>query len=207
MSDYEIRSFEIEEMETREDGKPFISGYAAVFNRLSVPLWGFREKIAPGAFKNSLASGKNIFALWNHDSNHPVGSTGGGQLKLEEDEKGLRFELEPIDTTAGRDLSEMIRSGVVKGVSFGFRVIKQEWDEADPKNIIRTLVENDLFEVSPTPFPAYPQTSVSARSAEDVFKSYKAEQELKADENRRKSVEEQGQIDVILAEINALKEI
>lgn len=201
----EIRNMEIENLEVRTD-TAMVSGYAAVFEKKTKPFWGFQEQIRSGAFKSSLENRKRILALWNHDDNQPIGSTDGGQLKLNEDERGLFFELAPIDTTAGRDVKEMIRSGVVKGVSFGFVCKKDEWDETDPQNIVRTLIDVDLIEISPTAFPAYPQTSVNVRSEADIFKEYKAAQERKADENNQKT-EAQEQIDVYLAEIQALKEM
>lgn len=161
----ERRNFPIEDMEVRsEEGKPTIlRGYAAVFEKLSVPLFGFREKIRKGAFAKSLEK-NNIKALWNHNSDYPLGSTKGGTLKLEEDDKGLRFELELPDNSWGRDAEIAVRRKDVDGVSFGFNVNKDEWDRSNEKEPIRTLVDVNLIEISPTPFPAYPATSVSARS-------------------------------------------
>jgi HK97 family phage prohead protease len=201
----EIRCARIEDIEIRSDEKPTIRGYAAVFDSLSGSMGWFREKIAPGAFRWSLEHKKNIYALWNHDTNYPVGSTKSGQLKLEEDSKGLFFELQPIDTNAGRDLSEMIRSGVVGGVSFGFYTKKQEWDETDPKNPIRTLQDVDLIEISPTAFPAYPQTMAAIRSEEQVWKEHLAEQGLAGD--IKESEQRQEPIDVIRAQIEILKQL
>lgn len=161
----ERRNFPIEDMEVRsEEGKPTIlRGYAAVFEKLSVPLYGFREKIRAGAFAQSLEK-NNIKALWNHNADFPLGSTKGGTLKLEEDEKGLRFELELPDNSWGRDAAIAVKRKDVDGVSFGFSVNKDEWDRSNEKEPIRTLVDVNLVEISPTPFPAYPATSVSARS-------------------------------------------
>lgn len=146
--------FPIEDVEVREDnGKPMIRGYAAVFEKLSVPIYDFKEKIRAGAFKASVKK-NNVRALWNHNADMVLGSTKAGTLRLEEDEKGLRFELDPPDTQAGRDALVSIKRGDVDGMSFGFRVLKQEWDESDKKNIVRTLIEIDLREISPTAFPA-----------------------------------------------------
>jgi len=168
--------FEAEDIETRasEEGKTIVSGYAAKFETLSVPLYGFREKIRAGAFKNSLAK-RDVKAFWNHNYDLVLGSTKAGTLKLEEDDKGLRFDLELPDTQAGKDAGVSIKRKDVTGVSFGFKVLRQEWDEKDPKNVVRTLIEVDLREISPTPFPAYPSTSVKARSAVDDYEDYKNE--------------------------------
>lgn len=161
----ERRNYPITDMEVRaEEGKPTIlRGYAAVFEKLSVPLYGFREKIRKGAFAKSIER-NDIKALWNHNSDYPLGSTKAGTLKLEEDDRGLWFELELPDNSWGRDAAVAVRRKDVDGVSFGFEVEKEEWDNSNPKNVIRTLVEVNLIEISPTPFPAYPATSVSARS-------------------------------------------
>ncbi|BCJ86459.1 HK97 family phage prohead protease [Effusibacillus dendaii] len=156
------------EVRTTEGQNTVISGYAARFDKLSVPLWGFREQIRKGAFENSVRN-NNVKALWNHNSDIPLGSTKNGTLKLQEDDQGLRFELELPESNWGQFAAEAIRRGDVEGVSFGFQVKKDEWDKSDPKNVIRTLVEVDLIEISPTPFPAYPQTSVGVRSLQEVF--------------------------------------
>ncbi|MFD2704077.1 HK97 family phage prohead protease [Salibacterium lacus] len=160
----EERSFDMTRVETREeDGKNIVAGYAAEFEKMSVPIFGFREKIKRGAFSKSL-SDNTVKALWNHNTDMVLGSTKTGTLRLNEDERGLAFELDMPDTSWGRDAFSSIKRGDVDGVSFGFRVIQDEWDHSDPDEAIRTLVEVQLHEISPTGFPAYPQTSVSARS-------------------------------------------
>lgn len=157
-------------MEVRsEEGKPTtLRGYAAVFDQLSVPLYGFREKIQKGAFAESLSK-NNIKALWNHNSDFPLGSTNGSTLRLEEDERGLLFELDLPDNSWGRDAGVAIQRKDVDGVSFGFSVKKDSWDNTNPEQSIRTLVDVELIEISPTPFPAYPSTNVSARSVTEAI--------------------------------------
>lgn len=172
----ERRFIALDELEIRaEDGQAAIKGYAAVFEKLSEKMWGFREKIQAGAFASSLKSKRNIKALWNHNPDYPLGSTKNSTLTLEEDKKGLRFELVLPETSWGKDALESIKRGDTDGVSFGFRTKKDAWDESDEKNIVRTLVEVDLIEISPTPFPAYPQTNVGVRSLQDIFESHMAE--------------------------------
>lgn len=170
MPEFERRNFPIIDLEVRaENDKHLIRGYAAVFEKLSVPLGGFKEKIRKGAFAESLSK-NNVKALWNHNSDFPLGSTNGGTLKLEEDEKGLLFELELPDNSWGRDAKIAIERKDVDGVSFGFTVKKDSWNNENPDEAIRTLEDVELIEVSPTPFPAYPATNVSARSVEEAVK-------------------------------------
>lgn len=155
------RVFEIEVREAVE-GERKITGYAAVFDALSQVLYGqFREKIERGAFAGSMDG--DIRALWNHDPSMPIGRTTAGTLTLAEDAHGLRVEITPPNTSWGRDAIEAIRTGLVNQMSFGFDVLADDWDQDDEGMLIRTLKKVRLWEVSPVTFPAYPQTTVSAR--------------------------------------------
>ncbi len=177
MKEIERRAVMVEEFEVRQasEGEPEkIIGYAARFNKLSEDLGFFREKISPGAFKESIKN-DDVRALWNHDSNYVLGRNKAGTLAMEEDEKGLRIEITPPNTTWANDLKESIRRKDVDQMSFGFTVEVEEWDESDKDNIIRTLKQVRLFDVSPVTFPAYPQTKVGVRSVEDVYKSHVGE--------------------------------
>jgi HK97 family phage prohead protease len=147
-------------LEVREDGQT-VAGYAAVFNSETDIGGMFREKIAPGAFKPSLNA--DVRALWNHDSGQVLGRTKAGTLRLREDDHGLAVEIDLPDTQAGRDLRENMRLGNVDGMSFGFRVTKQQWDESG-ETPVRTIEEVELFEVSAVTFPAYEDTEIALRS-------------------------------------------
>jgi HK97 family phage prohead protease len=150
-------------LEVRADGQT-VAGYAAIFNSETDIGGMFREKIAPGAFKPSLTG--DVRALWNHDSSHVLGRTKAGTLRLSEDDRGLAVEIDLPDTQAGRDLRENMRLGNVDGMSFGFRVTKQEWDESGDIPL-RTINEVELFEVSAVTFPAYEDTELALRSLDD----------------------------------------
>ena len=173
----ERRAFPVKvEIRTDENGRPpKLVGYAVVFNSLSDDLGWFREQIRPGAFANSIKT-SDIRALWNHNPDYVLGRNRAGTLMLEEDEKGLRIEINPPDTTWAKDLMQSISRGDVDQMSFGFRTKQDEWDERDPKNVIRTLLEVDLFDVSPVTYPAYPATSIGVRSAKEIFDSHAAAQ-------------------------------
>ncbi|MEQ8176674.1 MAG: HK97 family phage prohead protease [Syntrophomonadaceae bacterium] len=175
MKNLERRAFPVKvEIRADEGSPPKLVGYAAVFNSLSEDMGWFREQIKPGAFANSIKN-SDIRALWNHNPDYVLGRNRAGTLSLVEDEKGLKIEITPPDTTWARDLMESMRRGDVDQMSFGFRTKQDEWDERDPKNVVRTLIEVELFDVSPVTYPAYPATSIGVRSAKDIYDSHAAE--------------------------------
>nr|WP_089652456.1 HK97 family phage prohead protease [Halobacillus aidingensis] len=168
----EQRELTTEAVEVREkdDGTKTVSGYAVKWEKKSEVLGffrRFREQFKKGAFADSLKNDDQRF-LWSHDVSQVLGRTKNKTLRLTEDNVGLRFELDLPNTTLGKDTYESIKRGDVDGVSFGFRMKKQEWDESDEDNIVRTISEARLFEVSAVAFPAYPDSEVSARGHDPV---------------------------------------
>jgi len=147
-----------------------LSGYAAVFNKLSENLGGFREKIMPGAFANTLMRGADVRLLLNHEG-LPLARTKSGTLKLSEDSIGLFFEteLELTDPDVQRIIPKLKRKDLNQ-MSFGFCVVSDTWDHsAQP---VRTLLECDLFDISIVTYPAYPQTNVAVRTPAEVYNEY-----------------------------------
>lgn len=154
--EFEIRSATLSADEENQK----LVGYAVKWNSPSQVLYcDFVESFAPKAFSDSLASGEDVRALFEHDYTKLLGRTSAGTLKLEEDSIGLRFELTPPDTTIGKDLLVSVSRGDIKGMSFGFRAIKEEWN-FDVEPCQRTVIKADLFEVTVTSVPAYPESSV-----------------------------------------------
>jgi HK97 family phage prohead protease len=144
-----------------------LTGYAIVFDALSQDLGGFKERIAPSAVDRTLRSGVNVDALLDHrrETTTILGSTDSGLLKLRKDRHGLAVDIQPPDTSAARDLMTVVKAGLVKGMSFSFRVWPdgQEWDEED-ETIVRTVTDMEFSEVSVVVNPAYLQTDISARN-------------------------------------------
>ena len=170
----ELRFFDIQEMRAIDETNRTVSGYAAIFDseiEINSIFGTFREKISRGAFDESIKEGR-VLAVWNHNTDLVLGSQRNNSLSLLEDDKGLRFDLNIANTTYGRDAFENIRNGNVSGMSFGFTVKKQSWVEEKNKDPLRNIEKVNLYEVSPTGFPAYPATSVSARSSDEIFKEF-----------------------------------
>jgi HK97 family phage prohead protease len=165
MKEKEVRSLPIGEYRLAEadaDGQRTFSGYAAIWNSASQGL-PFEERIAPSAFKRSLAratAGQKIISfLFGHDETRALATTASGRLQLTEDETGLRVEakLDPADPDAAKVISMLTHESAAAGMSFGFQKVQDAWDGNQ-----RTIKEANLFEVSILAAggqtPAYPAT-------------------------------------------------
>lgn len=151
------------EFNTREAGGDlFIEGYFAVFNSI-YELWpGAEETVAPGAFSDTL--GEDVRALIDHETRLVLGRNKAGTLELKEDSHGLwgRIRINPNDTDA-MNLYERVKRGDVDQCSFGFEIIEEDTEYRDDGSIRWTIRKIRLYEVSVCTFPAYEETSVSAR--------------------------------------------
>lgn len=170
MKKKEIRTFDITNLSTRDDAENnsrIVTGYAAVFNSRTLLWEGLEEVISPGAFSRAL-SGSDVRCLFDHDWSKVLGRTKSGTLRLEEDDRGLKFEVELPNTTVANDLIESMQRGDINQCSFGFIPTEETWDyNTDP--VLRTVNEVDLFEVSIVSLPAYQDTEAAlARSKQEV---------------------------------------
>ena len=165
MKEKETRSVPMGEFRLADadaDGQRTFTGYASIWNSASAGL-PFEEKIAPNAFKRSLArasAGQKIIAfLFGHDETRALATTASGRLRLTEDETGLRVEakLDPADPDAAKVISMLTHESAAAGMSFGFQKVQDAWDGNN-----RTIKEANLFEVSILAAggqtPAYPAT-------------------------------------------------
>ena len=164
-------------IEPRQNGQAAIVGYAAVYNRLSLDLGGFREEIMPGAFDRFLGRAKpDVVALYNHDSNIVLGRTTSGTLELSSDDKGLRYVVTP--PASREDIMELIARRDVRGSSFAFTVDKagESFRTAENGKAIRQIKEvKGLYDVGPVLTPAYPASSATV--AMRSYEAWLAEQE------------------------------
>ncbi len=146
---------DVESLDTR--GRTVV-GYAAVYGALSEDLGGYREKIAPGAFATVLDA--DVRALLNHDANEVLGRTKAGTLRLFDEQRGLRFELDLPDSPLGENVRAAVKRGDVDGASFRFEVGEEDW--AGEVRTIKSV--KALHDITVATYPAYAAASVELRT-------------------------------------------
>ncbi len=171
--------------ETREsEDELYIEGYFSVFNTV-YNLWeGASESVAPGAFANTL--GGDIRALIDHETRLVIGRNKAGTLELREDSHGLwggiRINKKDQDAV---NLYARVDRGDVDQCSFGFDIIREDTEVREDGSVHWTIREVKLYEVSVVTFPAYEETSVSARK-QDFAEIQKRKTEAWREKTRKK---------------------
>lgn len=140
-----------------------IEGYVNVTERLSKPIRDVRgqflERVATGAFNSALQRNDNVELRFNHG--RKLGDQKDGSLELREDNIGLYAKATVTDT----EVVKLAEERQLKGWSFGFRKLEDEWTKADNEPEIRTLKAIDVSEVSILSVnPAYIATSIAVRA-------------------------------------------
>src|SRR3546814_8440445 len=126
-------------LRAKGDSGQTIAGYAAIFGETADIGGYFRESIAKGAFAVSIAS-DDVRAYFDHDRGRVLGRSSTGTLRLKEDDKGLAVEIDLPDTSDGRDVATLIQRGDVSGMSFGFRVTRDEWRSEEHTSELQSLM-------------------------------------------------------------------
>lgn len=143
-------------------------GYLSTFGNIDLG----QDIVAKGAFINTLASGRAIKLLWQHDTSDPIGIWSG----LREDEKGLvGMGQLALETQRGRETLALMKMGAVDGISIGGRTKAADFDMHSG---VRTIKEFDLYEASVVTFPMNPLARVTGVKATD-FNPREAEADLR----------------------------
>ena len=164
--------FKSTNLSANKDKSLTVSGYVNMTEQPSEILGQakkFVEKIAKGAFQRAINNvTHDIDFLAEHDNSKILASTRNKSLELYEDSKGLYMTAVITPTSWGKDYYELISSGILKNMSFGFRTIKDEWKLIKPNLYERVIQELELFEVSVVKDPAYSQSTIAARGIKVV---------------------------------------
>lgn len=168
-----ISNFDIQyrDKTEKEDGKMIIEGYAAVFNKetlIGSEDWGFYESIDNRAFEGADMS--DVPLKYNHGDTYPIlARTRNKSLSLKVDDKGLFIHAELLDTQTNRDMYKSIKAGLIDKMSFAFTIKDEEISDVRTKTPHRKITKFDrIFDVSVVDVPAYEDTSIYARSREQV---------------------------------------
>ena len=162
-----------------------VEGVAAVFDREAEIGW-FTEKIDRHAFDHTDMS--DVVLNFNHDNSLLLAGTRNGSLQLQVTDEGLLQKASIIDTTQGRDVMKLVRSGLISSMSFAFSIAKggEIWETRSDGREYRTITDIDrIYDVSLVTFPAYPQTSAWMRSGDELAEQHKALMEKRAEQDKR----------------------
>lgn len=177
------------------DEKGVLVGLVTPFNTKTVigdlKRGGFREENDPGAFTKTLQE-QDIVLIHNHDTGMPMARTSvpfgeeGGLSLAADPDAGLRAEAIPVDTTYAGDVMKLAKAKVLKGMSYGFEVIRDEWTDDEGRasdrytGTNRRILEARIHEVTTTAFPAYKTTELSARDAINAARGIEGARAAKA---------------------------
>lgn len=168
-----------------------VTGYLSAFGNVDSD----NDIIEKGAFSKSINERFNeIFYLQQHDWSRPLGKF----TKLEEDEKGLYFEGEIINTSFGEDQLKLYEAGIVKEHSIGFITVKSE-----KGSNARIIKEVKLYEGSAVTLGANSNTPFlgfksSVNEAKDLYKKI-----LKAHKDGSFTDETHGLFEIALKQFEA----
>jgi HK97 family phage prohead protease len=172
---------EVRDAPAGEAGPGTLVGYLAVFNQWSeinsIHEGHFMERMALGAFARTIADNRDRMRVtFNHGKDPSLcDKVLGMPTVLDEDERGVRYEVPLFDTTYNRDLAPGLKAGAY-GSSFRFNVLAEDYNKRakpsdyNPQGLPeRTVTEVHLPEFGPVTFPAYPGATAGMRSLTDKF--------------------------------------
>lgn len=153
------------EIRSADEQTRTVAGVAAVFNR-EQPMGWYTESIDEHAFDETDMS--DTILNFNHNDDIVLAGVKNGSLQLEVREDGLHVtEARIVGTTQGNDVLTLVREGLIDKMSFAFTVDEDEWETRDGRDFRKITKIGRLFDCSLVTFPAYPQTYVGLRKADE----------------------------------------
>lgn len=149
--------YKLIQVDLKADAGGSISGYGSVFN---VEDDG-GDIVSPGAFGGSLASGRVVKMLREHNPNNVIGVWDD----IAEDETGLRVSGRiATKTQLGAETYELIKMGGLNGLSIGYRVTNADRGQSG----VRVIKSAELWEVSVVTFPMNTAARIDAVKSDDL---------------------------------------
>lgn len=141
-----------------------IEGYASIFDNVD----SHKDILKPGAFKKTISENFDRMKLMR-GHNHLIGKI----EHLEEDTKGLYFKGVISDTDVGKETITLIRDGVLKENSIGYKAIKYAY-EKDPDDKygydpFRILNEVKLLEISVVTWGSNDKAIITGYKSDEEF--------------------------------------
>lgn len=152
-SPFLVSNFNIKSVKEDDSDFYIVKGYASVYGNVD----SYRDIVMPGAFaKDLLENGNERPILWQHQSSKPIGIG-----IFEEKQEGLFVEIKmPKDSKfVKEEVMPMIKCGAVKGMSIGYWVKDESWDQEERVNRLKEL---KLRENSIVTFPANELAQITA---------------------------------------------
>lgn len=191
MTTKEIRAFDFEvRAENNEEHGNVITGIPIVYGQRTDLGW-HDEIIEEGALSETDL--RDVRFLVNHNvdmiplarsRNNNANST--MQMSVDESGMAIRVDLDTENNADARSLYSAVERGDISGMSFMFTVDKDSWDDLEsehPTRHIRSI--GKVFEVSAVTFPAYSQTSITARGLSEALEGAKESLESAKAEARK----------------------
>lgn len=156
--DLNKKSINLEIKADEADERSF-TAYASKFGNVD----SYNDVCIEGCYVDSLASGRKVRMLFNHDPNTVIGKF----EEIREDEVGLFVKGKFSDTARGNEVRQLVLDGAIDSLSIGYQTKEYEYN----KEGHRLLRKVDLWEISFVTFPANDQASIisaKAAAADDV---------------------------------------
>lgn len=162
----EIRTLELRAADPAGDSSLILEGVPIVFDtptKINDVFGAYTEIIRAGALEGADLS--DIRLLYNHDLNKVPLARTPKTMRFNLDPAGLKMTAELPQTEEAKSIYTAVQRGDISGMSFAFKV-PEGGSSFDAKTKTRTITKIEkVYEFSITPFPAYPQTSIEARTA------------------------------------------
>jgi len=180
MDKVELRAFTFEvRAEQDEEHGNILTGRPIVYDARTDLGW-YDEIIEKGALMDTDL--RDVRFLVNHNTdmiplarsrNNNANST--MQMSVDDEGMAIRVDLDVENNTEAKNLYSAVERGDIDGMSFMFTVDGDKWDDIESDHPMRTITKiGKVMEVSAVTFPAYEQTSISARGLDCALDNAKS---------------------------------